>query len=81
MRVSVVFMNTRSRKLWTSSYRTKSTALRAVKGICSKTSNMVKLRSGDWSKKANLRQLATLPSKGFKYKKELKAHNKLKNKF
>lgn len=74
-------MNGRSRKIWTSSFMNKAMALRAVKGICSKSPNLVKIKSGTWSAYPSPNEIMFITSRGFNYKKEVKAHNNLKNRF
>ena len=80
-RYSTVFVNNKTKKIWTKSFRSKDSLLRAVVGILKKTNNQVKTKSG-WSKSPKYeRDVMTTKSKGFKYKKELLTHNRTKYRF
>jgi hypothetical protein len=55
--------------------------MRAVAGILKKTNNEVKTKTG-WSKKPMYeRQVMVEKSKGMKYAKEIKTHNKTKHRW
>ncbi len=61
MRYSVSFKNTRTGRAWVKSFRSKSSALRAKKGIQRKTNNIGS---------------AVAPSRGFRFGSMLKTINK-----
>jgi len=80
-RYSTLFVNSRTKKIWTKSFRSKDSLMRAVAGILKKTNNEVKTKTG-WSKKPMYeRQVMVEKSKGMKYAKEIKTHNKTKHRW
>jgi hypothetical protein len=82
-RYSAVFVNGRTKKIWTKSFRSKDSLTKAVMGITMKTNNKVKCKSG-WCKpysRSEKLNMVVMKSKGFKFKKEMKTHNSTKYRF
>ena len=78
MRYSALFVNNKTKKIWTKSFRSKTSLAKAVKGIVKKTNNQVKTKTG-WTKNpTSLRSFMVEKSKGFKYGMDVKKHNKTK---
>lgn len=73
-RVSVLFKNYNSGKVWTKSFRSKTTAKRAVKGILSRGNNWVKDSRSGFSSDSNRIQFEK--SKGMKYGSMIKRYNR-----
>ena len=59
-RVTITFLNKNSNNLWTKSFRSEKSSVKAIKGIQSKTNNML------WDRKK---------SKGFKFGTGIKQKN------
>lgn len=74
MRVSVMFKNSRSRKVWVKSFLSVPSARRAVAGITKKTNNLVQNNRGSYSKYP--KSVRMVNAKGMRYKSELRRINK-----
>lgn len=80
MRISTLFMNGKTKKIWTKSFRSKEALLNAVRGITKKTNNQVKTRNG-WSKNPTRLQIDYEMSRGFKFGREIRKHNSTKHRW
>jgi hypothetical protein len=81
MRYSALFVNNKTKKIWTKSFRSKSSLTKAVMGITKKTNNRVKTKNG-WTKKpTSMKSFLIEKSKGFRYSRDIKNCNKSKNCF